>query len=265
MDQESDPSAAPSAALPAVLQAAWGLRDRPGKGPKPGLSLERIVAAAIATADSDGLAAVSMGRVAARLGASTMSLYRYVAAKDELLEHMQDTAFGTPPPPAPDEGWREGLSAWGWAILAAYRRHTWTLALPLGGIPTMPNQVAWMESALRVLRGTGLSAGERLSVLMLVAGYVRNQATMESQIAAAFVASYASADEAMSAYSGILRSLIDPHRFPELSDVLASGVVDRADGPDDEFTFGMDRILDGIEVLVTARSQPPRKTPGQKS
>ena len=66
--------------LPASIAAAWGLRERPHKGPKPGLSLNRIIDAAVRLAASEGLAAVSMSRVASELGASTMSLYRYVSA-----------------------------------------------------------------------------------------------------------------------------------------------------------------------------------------
>ena len=84
--------------LPAAVAAAWGVRAHPGKGPKPGLSLERIVAAAVKIASRDGLDAVSMSRVAAELGASTMSLYRYVNAKDELVKLMIDAAWGSPPP-----------------------------------------------------------------------------------------------------------------------------------------------------------------------
>src|SRR5215469_11704523 len=83
--------------LPAGLEAAWGLRGRPHKGPRPGLSLERIVAAAVRVADAEGLAAVSMSRVAAELGAAPMSLYRYVAAKGELLTLMVDAAYGPAP------------------------------------------------------------------------------------------------------------------------------------------------------------------------
>ena len=72
-------------ALPASIAAAWGLRERPARGPKPGLSLERIVAAAVAVARAEGVEAVSMSRVARELGSSPMSLYRYVGAKDELV------------------------------------------------------------------------------------------------------------------------------------------------------------------------------------
>ena len=64
--------------LPASIEAAWGLRERPHRGPKPGLSLARIVEAGVQVAEAEGLAAVSMSRVAAELGAAPMSLYRYV-------------------------------------------------------------------------------------------------------------------------------------------------------------------------------------------
>ena len=80
--------------LPASIEAAWGVRTRPSKGPRPALSLERIVAAAVRVAAGDGLQAVSMGRVASDLGVSTMSLYRYVGAKDELLERFDLTDAG---------------------------------------------------------------------------------------------------------------------------------------------------------------------------
>ncbi|WP_239655680.1 TetR/AcrR family transcriptional regulator, partial [Streptomyces sp. M10] len=78
--------------LPASVEAAWGLRGRPTKGPRPGIGVERIVDAAVRLAATEGLQAVSMGRVAKELGASTMSLYRYVAAKDELFILMQEAA-----------------------------------------------------------------------------------------------------------------------------------------------------------------------------
>src|SRR5262245_7490656 len=97
--------------LPASLEAAWGLRGRPARGPRPGLSLERIVGAAVRVAGAEGLAAVSMSRVAAELGTAPMSLYRYVAAKDELLGLMMDAAFSpAPAPPHDGEDWRAGMS-----------------------------------------------------------------------------------------------------------------------------------------------------------
>ena len=137
--------------LPASIEAAWGARTRPNKGPRPALSLERIVAAAVRVATTDGLQAVSMGRVAADLGVSTMSLSRYVAAKDELLALMADLSFEAPPAARrPEETWRDGLSRWAWSELGVYRRNPWVLRIPISGPPVTPNAMAWLE------RGPGL-------------------------------------------------------------------------------------------------------------
>jgi AcrR family transcriptional regulator len=244
--------------LPASIEAAWGLRERPSKGPKPGLSLERIVEAAMKVAAADGLAAVSMSRVAADLGVSTMALYRYVAAKDELLELMLDAASGQPPT-APEERWREGLARWAWAVLGAFRRHPWALRIPISGPPTTPNQIAWLEQGLRCLRDTGLEEGEKLGVILLLTGFVRNWATLEVDLAEASRSSGAVAQAAMSGYGRMLARLTDPARFPALHAVIAAGVLDQTDldDPDEEFVFGLERVLDGIDALVRARTPVP--------
>ena len=227
-----------------------GVRERPHKGPKPALSLPRIVDAAVRVADAEGLDAVPMGRVAAELGAAPMSLYRHVSAKDELLTLMADAAWGDSPGlPAPGEGWRAGLSRWAWALRAGAKRHPWVVRIPLNSLPIMPREVAWFEHALACMRDTGLTEARKASVIMLLAGYVRNLATTEAGIAAAIQASGMSPAEWMSSYAGLLRQLTDPQRFPALT---AAGVFDAEDGPDDEFIFGLDRILDGIEVLIAA-------------
>jgi AcrR family transcriptional regulator len=241
--------------LPASIEAAWGVRERPNKGPKRGLSMERIVEAAVKVADADGLAAVSMGRVATDLGVSTMSLYRYVAAKAELLALMVDAALGPPPTaPAPEEGWRAGLSRWAWAELAAYRRHPWGLRIPISGPPTTPNQIAWLEQGLRCLRDTGLAESEKLSVMLLLTGFVRNWATLAADLSEAARASGSQAQEVMPGYGRLLAKLTDAHRFPALHAVIAAGVFDEPDDLDAEFVFGLQRVLDGIDALVWART-----------
>ena len=98
---------------------------------------------------TEGIGALSMTRVAAELGVGTMSLYRYVAAKDELLTLMVDGALGAPPPAPPGEDWRAGLSRWAVGVRAAYQRHPWALRVPISAPPLGPNNVAWLENALR--------------------------------------------------------------------------------------------------------------------
>jgi AcrR family transcriptional regulator len=236
--------------LPGSLEAAWGLRERPGKGPKRSLSLEQIVKAGLAVAAADGLAAVSMSRVAAELGVGTMSLYRYVDSKRELLDLMVDTALGPPRPPDPGASWREGLSAWAWAQLAAYRGQLWAVQVPLSGPPATPNALGWVEAALFYLRRTGLDESQKMSVILLTSNYVRSEATMEAQLDAAVRAVGQSPSDLMAAYNKLLASVLDPQRFPELRAVAASGVLGKADDWDDEFAFGLERILDGVDVLV---------------
>lgn len=241
--------------LPASIEVAWGVRTRPSKGPRPALSLERIVAAAVRVAATDGLQAVSMSRVAADLGVSTMSLYRYVGAKDELLALMADLSFeAAPAPRGPEESWRDGLARWAWAELDVYRRNPWVLRIPISGPPVTPNAMAWLERGLDCLRDSGLREDEKLSVMLLLTGFVRSQATLQADVAAAQAAGAAPPDpELMGSYGRLLARLTDPARFPALRAVIAAGVFDEPDESDYDFRFGLERVLDGIETLIEKR------------
>ncbi len=122
--------------------------------------------------------------------------------------------------------------------------------IPLNSLPIMPNEVAWFENALACLADTGLTEARKASVIMLLAGYVRNLATTEADIAAAIRASGLTPMEWMASYPRMLAELTDARRFPALAKFIAAGVFEAEDGPDDEFIFGLDRILDGVEVLI---------------
>ncbi|RSS81048.1 TetR/AcrR family transcriptional regulator [Streptomyces sp. WAC06614] len=252
--------------LPASLETAWGLRTRRPKGPRPALTLDRIVGAAVRLAATEGIAAVSMGRVAKELGVSTMSLYRYVAAKDELYVLMADAGVGTPPPLDPDAatarpGWRAALTDWAYQQRAVLQANTWVLRIPITGPPASPNQVAWMERGLAALAETGLREGQKLSVLMLIGGLVRNEATLMADMTDAIVTSGISPDQMLARYTAVLTALTDPERHPAVTRLLASGELGHADGPDTEFAFGLDRILDGLDALIAARRGPVRESP----
>jgi AcrR family transcriptional regulator len=242
----------PRPAVPDAVAAAWGVRDGTRrKGPKPALTLSRIVQAAIRVADAEGLEAISMARVAAEAGTAPMSLYRHVSGKEQLLELMGDAAWSTPPPPpAPGESWREGLSRWAWSMRQAATRHPWAARLPITSLPVLPNQVAWFENALACMRDTGLSEARKASVILLLSGYVRNLAVTETDVAAAIRDSGLGPDAWMARYGTMLRELTDAERFPALAEFLNAGVFDIADAPEDEFVFGLERILDGVAALI---------------
>ena len=193
------------------------------------------------------------GDAEGQLGASTMSLYRYVTAKDELLDLMTDAAAGTPPAVSPDDGWRDGLSRWAWGMRDMYYRNPWVLHIPIRGLPITPNQVAWFETGLSCLASTSLTEDEKASSVLLVSNYTRSEAMMGADLGAAVQASGTSPQEWMAHYGRLLTTLADPQRYPAIGKVVADGVFDVADPPEKEFSFGLERILDGIEVLVQAR------------
>ncbi|MGW7071552.1 TetR/AcrR family transcriptional regulator [Streptomyces sp. NPDC054855] len=242
--------------LSASLETAWGLRERPSKGPKPGLTLERIVDAGIAVAAAEGIGAVTMGRVAKALGVSTMSLYRYVSARDELYVLMQDAATGAPPEmPAGITGWRARLEWWARAQREVFRRNLWLVRIPVTSPPASPHSLEWMEQGLAALDDSGIDEGWKLSVLMLVGGFVRNEVALMADLDAAMRAGGRDPDEAMRRYARTVDALTSatPERFPALRRTLAAGVLDVADAEDTEFEFGIERVLDGVAVLVGDR------------
>jgi AcrR family transcriptional regulator len=248
--------------VPASLLAAWGRHDRPARGPRPGLSLTRIVDAAVEIAASDGLGAVSMNRVAAELGTAPMSLYRYVAAKDELLELMFDVGVGPPPDLTDTLGWRAGLAAWAQAVRAGLRRSPWIVHIRLHGPPITPNQIGWLEAALRCLRDTGLEEGEKLASVLLLSGFAWRDSSLAVDIESAQASDNKWLQVAMN-YGTALAGLIDPDRHSAVSAMIASGIFDEPGDPDYEFDFGLERILDGIDVLIRSRQAPrrPRQAP----
>lgn len=242
--------------LSATLETAWGLRERPSKGPKPGLSLDRIVDAGIAIAAAEGIGAVTMGRVAKALGASPMSLYRYVSARDELYVLMQDAATGAPPEmPAEITGWRAQLEWWARAQREVFRRNLWLVRIPITSPPVSPHSLEWMELGLAALDGSGLGEGWKLSVLMLVGGFVRNEVALMADLDTVMRAEGKEPDEVMRQYARTIDALTSsaPERFPALRRTLAAGVLDVADAEDTEFEFGIVRVLDGVAVLIGDR------------
>ncbi|ADB52603.1 TetR/AcrR family transcriptional regulator [Conexibacter woesei] len=250
--------------LTPALRRVWELHGAPASEPKAGLSVERVVRAAVELADEQGLAAVSMARVARRLGFTTMSLYRHVASKDELLLLMADAALAQPPSLAGLEGdWRAGLERWSQALVAALSEHPWFLHVPITGPPSAPTQVAWFDRGLEALAGTALSESEKASSVLMLNAHAFWQARVETEIAAAAHARGVGVEAAVEGYAATLSALATAQRFPSLRRALDAGIFD--DDDIDDFAFGLQLALDGIAGLVErrggGRKRPARSVP----
>jgi AcrR family transcriptional regulator len=232
--------------MPRSLRVLWDL-DPPVKRPAQSLTRERIVATAIEIADTDGIAALSMAKLAERLGSATMSLYRHVANKEELLIFMSDAAPGRPPAIDPADDWRPGLETWALALREVYLRHPWILVINPGRPPLDPGQLAWADAGLAALSRTGLNGGQRLSAIMAVLNYVRG----EAQISAGLAGSAWADEETQQRYGDLMRLLVTRDRFPHLAAAGEEGAFameGEVDGAD--FTFGLARMLDGIGRFI---------------
>jgi AcrR family transcriptional regulator len=225
--------------IPRALELLW-------RAPSParragGLSRERIVAAAVDLADADGLGALSMARLAERLGCGTMSLYRHVANKDELVVFMLSAA-PAPPPPVPDDAdWRGALTNWAAGLWDVYHHHPWVLQTASAGPPADPGQLAWLDAGLATLGRTGLAERDKLAAVMAVLHFVRGAAALA--VDAGHVDS--------GGYPTLLRRLLDVDRFPALAAALDAGVFDDARSDHlGEFRAGLEQLLDGIDAQV---------------
>jgi AcrR family transcriptional regulator len=230
--------------VPAYVDLAWHGDDGRRPGPRRSLHLRAIATAGVELADQGGLGRVSMRTVGARVGMTSMGLYRYVQAKDELLALMIDEAIGPPDFPAYGQArWRDRLSAWAYAARSRFEAHPWVLSLSLPDPPALPNQIQWTERGLEALHPTRLAETEKLSALLLVNVYVRGQ----TQLATGLARGVRPGDHPGAQYAQLLLRLADPERFPRLTAAMTQHEgAPPADFTDDQFRFGLSTVLDGI-------------------
>ncbi|EDY54757.1 TetR family transcriptional regulator [Streptomyces sp. SID5470] len=244
--------------LPPGLALAWGLPVKTGRlGRKPSQSVEGVVEAAVALADAEGFAALSMPNIAKRVGLTANAIYRYVSSRDELLVLVAETAWG----PAPDletgpDQWRAAAATWTRAMIERCETHPWLPDLPIRGAPATPNLLRWTEVLLEALTGAGLSPAESLGCALLLDGYARRIASARRDVRDSSAAPVQSA-----AVARFLQPLLHEHGYPILASMMTNHEYDDGIG-DDDVDFGLTRILDGIEVLIARRTQElrPRHT-----
>jgi AcrR family transcriptional regulator len=256
--------------LPPGLDLLWGRRERGKRGPRPGLSAEAIVDAAVRIADAEGLEAVSMARVAAELKFTTMSLYRYVASKDELLQLMFNaSALGAESVVIDGDDWRSRLRSWAIIQRDMLDRHPWITQMPMAAPPVAPNSLHFVERALEVLDGTGLAETAKIRAIGLISSYTLSEARMANDAAraAAALAKAAQAGQAEADAAGgppagdggegppftfeaLLRELVDERTYPHLYRLAWASSPAESLSEREEFLAGVDLILDGIQALI---------------
>lgn len=239
-----------------TLELLWGVAAVPSRGPKARLDLGEIVRAAVELADAHGLAALSMRKVAEKVGASVMSLYTYVPGKAELLELMVDAVQVEIERPEPSgEGWRQGLERYARQDWQLHCRHPWLLQVAANRPVLGPNLTMKYNHGLSVIDGIGLTDLEMDAVYTLVDSYVRGAARVAVDAAQAEQHTGKTDLEWWEEFGPLLAKVSDDSAFPVAARVgqAAGEVYQSAHSPEATFEFGLARIFDGVELLIRSR------------
>ncbi len=207
---------------------------------------DRIVAAAIRVADAEGLAALSMRRVAAEIGAAPMSLYRHVADKDDLVVQMMNTVFArTELPDPPPDGWRARLELAARILWAMFRAHPWLAsALSLTRPQVMPDALPFTEWLLTALDGYGLELSTMFTTYLMLINYVRGTAVNLEAEAEAEAATGLNSEEWLQRQEAQFWSSLPPGGYPRFQRLISEEYDFNLD---QIFEFGLQRLLDGLD------------------
>lgn len=235
-------------------QLLWEDRSVPTRGPKPGLTPEDVVHAAMQIADVDGLSAVTMNAVATSLGFTTMAIYRYFPSKEALYDAIVDTGMGLPPRPTePRAHWRDEIAAWAHAKRAMLCARPWLAELPFVAAPHGPNWLSWLEAAIKPLSTTGLNAADLGEILSIIDGFTRGASDTAVSLARARARGTSVEQWAAAVGADLGRAIGDP-RFPTFAALLTAPSIGRPRAMDESFDFGLQRVLDGIELYINANA-----------
>ncbi|HSJ45946.1 MAG TPA: TetR/AcrR family transcriptional regulator [Euzebyales bacterium] len=256
-----------------TMELLWGRTPPAARGPAAELTPADVVRAAIAVADEEGLARLTMRRIAERLGRSTMSLYTYVPGKPELLDLMLD-AIHAELPTAYDRsgGWRQAAEAFArdqWHLL---ERHPWSLDVAGGRTPLGPHTLDAYEAQLAVFDGLGLDGVEMTRAVAAVTSFIRGAAQAIHEARTAQQATGLSDDDWWNAHAPLLEEVMDPdwpERHPTATKLQRAQAFDHADRDTDDpipylvvvaldaFEYGLARMLDGIAAHIARRGGVP--------
>lgn len=218
-------------------------RPRP-RGAEAGLSPAAIVRAAIGVADAEGIDGLSMRRVAAQLGVTTMALYRYVSAKDDLVLLMADTVFAEHALPDPPGNWRDGLELAARSHWAMFRRHPWMARVVSLPRPLLTGgAIARTEWMVRLLTSHGHDPSTALHAVVSLTGYVLGMAGQ-------FCAETEEGETGLSAAEWWRAQEERLAEFEESGDYPALFSAPEPPDIDAVFDFGLRRLLDGLEGFL---------------
>ena len=241
----------PDAEMQRRSQLLWEDRSRGTRGPRAAYTPDDVVKAAIKIADEEGhLGAVTMQAVSARLGLTTMAVYRYFPNKEALYDAIIDAGMGLPPrPTAPPLPWREEIKRWSHAKREMMCARPWLAELPFVAAPHGPNWLAWLEALAAPLARAGFDGETRGQMISILDGYTRGASDTSISLARARARGISEQQWAAAVGADLGRAIGDP-RYQNFAAILTAPLEGRPRNFEESFEFGLERVLDGIEAYL---------------
>ena len=231
-----------------IIELLWSGPAATTRGPKAKVSLADIVRAGVAVADAEGLEALSMRRVAGRVGVGVMSLYTHVPGRSELLELMIDHVYAEHRLPEADAGWRpriEFLVHERWTLL---ERHPWLLDYNMNRLPLGPHVLDAEEAMYAAVAAMGLRGTDVVSVTNQIVWQVTGAARAQIGDAAEERHTGTSTEAYWTSRLSFWATHFDPQRYPTMGDVWEAGGFDDEAGYDPD--RGVTRLLDALQLML---------------
>jgi AcrR family transcriptional regulator len=244
-------SVKPDADMQRRSQLLWEDRSRGTRGPRAAYTPDEVVKAAIAIADSEGhLGGVTMQALSAKLGLTTMAVYRYFPNKEALYDAIIDAGLGLPPEPLdPPASWRDEISVWARAKRESLCARPWLAELPFVAAPHGPNWLSWLEALASPLARAGFRGETLGQMLSIVDEYTRGASDTSVSLARARARGISELQWAAAVGADLGRAIGDP-RFPTFAGILTSPSDGKGRSMEESFDFGLERVLDGIALYL---------------
>jgi AcrR family transcriptional regulator len=242
-----------------VVELLWDPPPPPPlRGPRPRISLADVVAAGVAIADTEGMAALSMRKVANRLGMGAMSLYTYVPGRSELVELMIDRVYSEHALPSPELAWQQGVELWARETWRIYAAHPWLLDYNMARLPVGPHVLDVSEALYAALFTAGFTGAENVAISNLIQWQLLGAA--RSMISDADEARHTgvSAEAYWDSRASFWVTYFDWDRYPTMAAIWEAGGFDDPAGWD--FERMLRRLLTGIEQLAAVSREPETPT-----
>ncbi len=221
-------------------------KAKPAAKPRTPLSRERVLLAAVAFADESGIAALSMRRLGEALGVEAMSLYNHVANKDQLLDGMVDLVFGEIDLPAGGANWKTEMRDRAQSARQALRHHPWAISLMSTRTSPGPATLRHHDAVIGCLRAGGFSIPMAAHAFSALDSYLYGFALQEATLP------LGDTEEETSEVARTMMAQVPADEFPHLTEFTIEHILKAGYDYGDEFEFGLDLMLDGLERVRDA-------------